>query len=124
MKDEIVTAILQEMTPVLDQEQLTRLKSVVRVQLCGYDIMGNKEFLKKSIDIVVDYFNSHADKTNQKQITEDDVFVVWYCKSLQNHKALLSTTVSDGMYYEITHNGDKQETYVDAYKKWENFVVR
>lgn len=38
MKDEIVTAILQEMTPVLDQEQLTRLKSVVRVQLCGYDI--------------------------------------------------------------------------------------
>ena len=38
MKDEIVTAILQEMAPVLDQEQLTRLKSVVRVQLCGYDI--------------------------------------------------------------------------------------
>ena len=63
-------------------------------------------------------------KTGRKQITEDDVFVVWYCKSLQNHKALLSTTVSDGMYYEITHNGDKQETYVDAYKKWENFVVR
>ena len=45
-------------------------------------------------------------------------------KSKQNHKALLSTNVSDGMYYEITHNGDKQETYVDAYKKWENFVVR
>lgn len=86
--------------------------------------MGSKEFLRKSIDIVVDYFNSHADKTDKKQITEDDVFVVWYCKSLQNHKALLSTTVSDGMYYEITHNGDKQETYVDAYKKWENFVVR
>lgn len=63
-------------------------------------------------------------KTDQKQITQDDVYVVWYCKTLQNHKALLSTTVSDGMYYEITHNGDKQETYVDAYKKWENFVVR
>ena len=86
--------------------------------------MGSKEFLRKSIDIVVDYFNSHEDKTDKKQITEDDVFVVWYCKSLQNHKALLSTTVSDGMYYEITHNGDRQETYVDAYKKWENFVVR
>ena len=28
------------------------------------------------------------------------------------------------MYYEITHNGDKNETYVDAYKKWENFVVK
>lgn len=86
--------------------------------------MGSKEFLEKSKQIVVDYFNSHSDKTDQKQITQDDVYVVWYCKTLQNHKALLSTTVSDGMYYEITHNGDKQETYVDAYKKWENFVVR
>ena len=51
------------------------------------------------------------------------MFVVWSCKTLQNNKALVSTTVSDGMYYEITHNGDKHETYVDAYKKWENFVV-
>ncbi len=86
--------------------------------------MGSKEFLQLSKRIVVDYFNSHVDKTDGKQITEDDVFVVWSCKTLQNNKALLSTTVSDGMYNEITHNGDKQETYVDAYKKWENFVVR
>ncbi len=43
---------------------------------------------------------------------------------MQNFKALASTTVSDGMYYEITHNGDKNETYFDVYKKWENFVVR
>ena len=74
--------------------------------------------------IVVDYFNDHADKTDNKKITKDDVFIVWSCKTLQNNKALVSTTVSDGMYYEITHNGDKNETYVDAYKKWENFVVK
>lgn len=86
--------------------------------------MGSKEFLCLCKQIVVDYFNNHVDKTNQKQITEDDVFIVWSCKTLQNNKALVSTTVSDGMYYEITHNGDKQETYVDVYKKWENFVVR
>lgn len=41
-------------------------------------------------------------------------------KTLQNNKALLSTTVPDGMYYEITYNGDKRECYFDAYKKWEN----
>ena len=86
--------------------------------------MKNDEFLKLCKQIVVDYFNSHVDKTDNKQITEDDVFIVWSCKILQNNKALVSTTVSDGMYYEITHNGDKQETYVDAYKKWENSVVR
>jgi len=38
MKDEFVTAILREMMPVLDQKQMDRLKTVVRVQLCGYDI--------------------------------------------------------------------------------------
>ncbi|WP_270416815.1 DUF6275 family protein [Amedibacterium intestinale] len=33
---------------------------------------------------------------------------------------MLSTSVSDGMYYEFTYNGDKRELYMDAYKKWEN----
>lgn len=56
-------------------------------------------------------------------LTEDDVYVVWLCKTLQNSKALLSTSRNDGMYYEITYNGDKQEMYVDAYKKVDNYTV-
>lgn len=86
--------------------------------------MGSKEFEKMCLEIVRDYVNEHFDKTDNAHITEDDVFIVWSCKTLQNNKALVSTTVSDGMYYEITHNGDKNETYVDAYKKWENFAIR
>ena len=86
--------------------------------------MSNQDFISLCKKIVADYFNSHAEVTDHKQLTEDEVFVVWICKTLQNNKALVSTTVSDGMYYEITHNGDKHETYVDAYKKWENFVVK
>lgn len=50
----------------------------------------------------------------------DNVFVVWFCKTLQNWKALVSTTIPDGMYYEVTYNGDKKEVYLDAYKKFEN----
>ena len=53
----------------------------------------------------------------------EDVFIVWFSKTLQNWKALVSTTVSDGMYYEVTHNGDKCETYLDAYKKWDNKCI-
>lgn len=79
---------------------------------------------ERAKQIVVEYFNSHLDKTDGKQIGLEDVYVVWFCKTLQNWKALLSTNVSDGMYYEITHNGDKNETYVDVYKKWENYAVR
>lgn len=84
--------------------------------------MASEEFIRKCKGIVAEYFNENADVTDHKNITVNDIYVVWYCKSLQNHKALLSTNVPDGMYYEITYNGDKDETYVDAYKKWKNFV--
>lgn len=86
--------------------------------------MGNDEFLNKCKEIVRDYANEHLDKSDNKQITTEDVFIVWSCKTLQNNKALASTTLFDGMYYEITHNGDKKEIYVDAYKKFENRCIK
>lgn len=82
--------------------------------------MDNQEFIKKCKEIVANYTNVHLDKSDKKEITIEDVFVVWSCKTLQNNKALLSTTLFDGMYYELTYNGDNQEIYFDAYKKWEN----
>ena len=85
--------------------------------------MDTKNFIALCKKTVVDYFNSHKDKTDNAEITDDDVFVVWSCKTLQNNKALLSTTMPDGMYYELTYNGDKKELYFDAYKKWENLCI-
>lgn len=85
--------------------------------------MDNQKFIDKCKELVAEYANNHLDKSDQKEISTDDVFVVWSCKTLQNNKALLSTTLFDGMYYECTHNGDKQEIYFDAYKKWENKAV-
>ena len=74
--------------------------------------------------IVVDYFNDHKEVTDDFVMTKEDVYVVWFCKTLQNWKALVSTTVPDGIYYEITHDGDRQQMYVDVYKKWENYTVK
>lgn len=85
--------------------------------------MGNDTFFDLCKREVVEYFNQYADKTDQKKITEDDVFIVWACKILQNNKALVSTTVPDGIYYEVTYDGDKQQAYVDVYKKWQNYSV-
>ena len=86
--------------------------------------MDSKKFIKLCIVEVVKYTNEHLDKTDKKQITKDDVFVVWSCKTLQNNKALLSTNIFDGMYYECTYNGDKNELYFDAYKKGENRCIK
>lgn len=83
--------------------------------------MDSQKFIDKCQQLVADYTNSHLDVTdNVEKIKPEDVFVVWQTKVLQNNKALLSTPVSDGMYYELTYNGDKEELYFDAYKKFEN----
>ena len=85
--------------------------------------MNEKDFIQWCKEEIKEYTNEHLDKTDKIQITIDNVFVVWCCKTLQNNKALLSTTLSDGMYYECTYNGDKNEMYIDAYKKFENKKV-
>lgn len=75
-------------------------------------------------EIVMNYVNEHLDKSDNIQITIRDVYVVWFCKTLQNWKVLVSTTLPDGQYYEVTHNGDKKETYLDVYKKWDNKCIK
>lgn len=86
--------------------------------------MNEKDFLTLCKKEVANYVNQHLDKTDGVQVTTDNVFMVWCCKTLQNSKALLSTILFDGMYYELTYNGDKKELYLDAYKKFENKCIK
>lgn len=85
--------------------------------------MTNMEIMKFAKQQVADYYNLNVPKTAGKLLSADDIYIVWFCKTLQNWKALLATPVADGMYYEIIHNGDKNETYVDVYKKLDNLCV-
>lgn len=50
------------------------------------------------------------------------MFVVWFCKTLQNWKAIVAGRDFDE-FIEVTHNGDKNETYVDIYIKVTNVCV-
>ena len=84
--------------------------------------MTDVKFFEFSKNVVRDYVINHLDKSDT--VPNFDVYIVWYCKTLQNWKALLSTTLFDGMYYELTVNGDKDEAYLDAYKKWDNNCIK
>ena len=83
--------------------------------------MTNREFENLCIEKVREYSITHLDKSDKD--INFDIYIVWMCKTLQNHKALVSTDLHDGMYYELTYNGDKEELYLDAYKKFENVCI-
>lgn len=77
---------------------------------------------EQAMNIVRNYIEEHLDKSDE--IPSFDVYTVWKAKALQNWKYLLSSSLFDGMYYELTYNGDKKEWYLDAYKKFENRVIK
>ena len=72
----------------------------------------------EAIILVENYIMEHLDKSDPEP--EFEVYIVWKCKALQNWKYLISSSLMDGMYYEMTYNGDRKEWYLDAYKKFEN----
>ena len=90
-------------------------------------ITGMEHFQSVCKKKLVDWYNTHYPKNEfeMRHIELDNVFVVWSCKTLQNYKALLSTTViGDGVYAEYTFNGDKGELYEDVYRKWTNTCIK
>lgn len=83
--------------------------------------MSNEEFIAKAKKLVRDYAIEHLDRSDS--IPEFDVYVVWNAYILGNNKAMLSTSLIDGMYYEVTYSKERVEMYFDAYKKFENRKV-
>lgn len=77
------------------------------------------DFINICKEKIVEYHN----KLNKDTISENDLFIVWYCKTLQNKKVLISGTGSVG-YYEVTFNGDKNEIYLDHYEKVKNVCYK
>lgn len=75
---------------------------------------------KEAMDIVKTYIRDHLDKSDGD--VQFEVYIVWKAKVLQNWKYLISSSLFDGMYYELTFNGDAGVWYLDAYKKFENKV--
>ena len=72
--------------------------------------------------LVIKYVFEHLDKSDD--VPSFTTYIVWKAKILQNWKYLISTSLIDGMYYELTFNGDKNEWYLDAYKKFENRCIK
>ena len=79
------------------------------------------DLTKRALDEVSRYIERHLDKSDGA--VDFGVYVVWQGCVLGNFKWLISSTLPDGMYYEVTYNRDKREFYLDAYKKFENVCI-
>ena len=82
-----------------------------------YDV----KFIKICKEVVKNYANEHHFLSNS--VCQKDVFIIWYCKTLQNWKALAGIYGRDE-YFELTYNGDEKELYLDVYKKSENICLQ
>lgn len=71
------------------------------------------EFHEKALNLV-------AETTNEEN---PQLKLVWFTKTLQNWKAMVANINADGYFYEVTYNGDKKETYIDTYKKFDNVCI-
>ena len=76
---------------------------------------------QRAMDLVGRYLEATSDQSCGP-LPPFGVFIVWKCKTLQNWKYLISTTLPNNSYFELTYNGDKEEWYLDHYVKVRNEV--
>lgn len=79
-------------------------------------------FIDRCIEVVWLTIDVEDNKVDE---VYESLNIVWFSRTLQNHKALVMSTNKryDQTYWEVTYNGDKDEYYVDEYKKQSNTVI-
>lgn len=80
------------------------------------------EKIKKALSLAKEYVEAHIDHNNPN--VEYTMFVIWQATILQNFKCLIRTTLPQGLYIELTYDGENECWYLDAYVKNENVVVQ
>lgn len=122
-EDDEIKAVVKD--PLIKKVRITGTSIPVPDVPLGLTIIPKGMFNRMRYE-VWKYALDHLDKSDKIEFpfNDDTVYTVWTCKTLQNWKALISTNLPDGMYYECTYNGDTQEMYLDAYKKFENKTIK
>jgi len=98
-------------------------RALARLEAQTYDARGEErefadQFLNKAKQLVLTYISHRG-----VDLSMNEVYIPWFSKTLQNWKATVSTIYSDGIYFEVTYNGDKKESYIDVYLKNDNLSV-
>lgn len=85
--------------------------------------MDTKAFISEAHAQVRDFVNDTRDKAQHAEALQFEVVTVWQCYILGNMKALITTDLPDGKYYEVTYNAAKNELYLDVYARVYNHAT-
>lgn len=78
----------------------------------------------KARAVVLEYVNSRIHRSDgDKLIGLEDVYIVSFKFIMGYWKALVSTTIPDLMYYEVTHDRSADAIYIDAYRKIDSVTI-
>lgn len=75
-----------------------------------------KDFVKFCEEKIIEHYKNKL----KIEITSEDVFPVWQCKTLEHKKAIFSVFKEKRRFIEITLDGNKEVAYMDIYSKVDN----
>ena len=82
-----------------------------------------KEFPEVAKDLVYEQACSLGVQDEHPTFSRDEVYVVWFAYVLGAWKAVCSTSLPDGRYYEVTYHAGRKVAFVDTYVKTHNVEV-
>lgn len=80
--------------------------------------MESMEWLEQGQQLVANYVNNQTNRN----LKAEEVFVVWFSKTIQNKKALLGVHHSP-LYFELTVDGNAGEQYIDVYEEKDHYIL-
>lgn len=83
--------------------------------------MQSYEFEVKCKNAIIEILGNEP---YNEEYTIKDIHLVWFSKSLKNFKGLFIDNGKNNRYYECTYNGEKDELYIDLYRKTDNFILK
>jgi Family of unknown function (DUF6275) len=107
----------------ISPETLAKMKTIAKTNVVPAEDPGPDRFIIQARNLVAENFNAHRDVTRSTELSPDEVYVVWFSKTLMYWKAACVSPTIRGMMWEVTFNAHRKEAYIDVFKKIGNAKV-
>jgi hypothetical protein len=83
------------------------------------------DFMDHARQLIFEYVTVWFKKSDRDvTFTKDDISVYWFSKDGGDWRVLLTTTLQNDIYYQVTHFADKEETSIDVYYKYGTVTIQ